>query len=152
KVPITAIAKIAHVVDTQLQPIGREAAEVIKKALVEQRMLDTEGRIQPAFDPKKPGFKIELPESLKQLAPAVIDLLASYQIERHIRKDKDERVNRLKKEVTLTPEFQALWDRIKPKTTFRVEFETDELVRRAVAAIKKMEKIEAAKIRVTTGG
>ncbi len=43
------------------------------------------------------------------------------------------------------PSSQALWDRIKPKTTYRVEFETDELVRRAVAAIKKMEKIEAAK-------
>jgi type III restriction enzyme len=44
-----------------------------------------------------------------------------------------------------------LWDRIKPKTQYRIEFETDELVRRAVAAIKKMEKIEPAKIRVTTG-
>ncbi len=59
--------------------------------------------------------------------------------------------NRLKKEVLLSPEFQALWDRIKPKTTYRVEFETDELVRRAVAAIKKMETIESAKIRVTAG-
>src|SRR5207244_10573474 len=110
---------------------------------------DTEGRLLPAFDPKKPDFKIELPQQLQELAPAVVDLLASYQIERHIRQDKDEGVNRLKKEVLLNPEFQALWDRIKPKTTYRVEFETDELVRRAVAAIKKMQKIEAAKIRVT---
>lgn len=51
----------------------------------------------------------------------------------------------------MTPDFQALWDRIKPKTQYRVEFATDELVRRAVAAIKKMEKIEGAKIRVTAG-
>ena len=151
KVPITAIAKLTRVVDGEPQPIGRKDAEAIKKALVEQKMLDTEGRLLPAFDPKKPDFKIELPKALEELAPAVVDLLASYQIERHIRQDKDEGVNRLKKEVLLNPEFQALWDRIKPKTQYRVEFGTDELVRRAVAAIKKMDKIEAAKIRVTAG-
>ncbi len=151
KVPIIAIAKLTRVVKGEPQPIGRPDAEAIKKALVEQKMLDTEGRLLPAFDPKKPDFKIELPKPLQDLAPAVVDLLASYQIERHIRQDKDEGVNRLKKELLLNPEFQALWDRIKPKTTFRVEFETAELVRRAVAGIKKMEKIEPATIRVTAG-
>jgi type III restriction enzyme len=88
---------------------------------------------------------------LQDLAPAVVDLLASYQIERHIRQEKNEGQNRLKKEVTLSPDFIALWDRIKPRTTYRVEFETDELVRRAVAGIKKMDKIEAGKILLTTG-
>lgn len=151
KVPITAIAKLTRVVDEEPQPIGRKDAETIKKALVEQKMLDADGRLLPAFDPKKPDFKIELPQPLQELAPAVVDLLESYQIERHIRQDKDEGVNRLKKEVLLNPDFQVLWERIKPKTTYRVEFETDELVRRSVAAIKKMEKIEAAKIRVTAG-
>ena len=151
KIPITVLAKITRIVEGEQQPIGRQNAEAIKKALVDQKMLDTEGRIQPAFDPKRPDFKIQLPQPLQELAPAVVDLLASYQIERHIRQDKNEGVNQLKKKVLLSPEFQALWDRIKPKTTYRVEFETDELVRRAVAAIKKMEMIEAAKIRVIAG-
>jgi len=151
KVPLTAIARISRVVDGVEQPIGRETAEVIRTALVQQKMLDLEGRIQPAFDPKKPDFKIELPEGQKELAPAVIDLLASYQIERHIRKDKDEGVNRLRKEVQLSPEFIALWERVKPKTIYRVEFETDTLVRRTVDAIKRMEKIVRPKIRVSAG-
>ena len=151
KVPLTAIARLSRVVDGQEQPIGRETAELIRGALVQQKMLDGDGRIQAAFDPKKPGFKIDLPEGQGDLAPAVIDLLASYQIERHIRKDQDEGPNRLKKEVQLSPEFKALWDRIKPRTTYRVEFETETLVRRAVDAIKRMEKIEAPKIRVSMG-
>ena len=143
KVPLTAFAKLTRVVDGVEQPIGREAAEAIRAALVEQKMLDADGRIQPAFDPKRKDFKLELPEAHRDIAPAVVDLLAAYQIERHIRRDRDEGVNRLKKEVTLSPEFQALWDRIKPKTTYRVEFETDALVVRAVDAIRRMEKIEA---------
>ena len=151
KVPITAFAKLTKVVDDQEQPIGREAAEAIKKALVEQKMLDADGRLQPAFDPKRPDFKIDLPEPHKELTPAVVDLLASYQIERHIRKDKQEGPNRLRKEVQLSPEFQALWDRIKPRTMYRVEFKTDELVAASVAGIRKMPKVEPAKIRVTAG-
>ncbi len=53
--------------------------------------------------------------------------------------------------MTLSPEFMALWDRIKPKTTYRVEFETDKLVERAVDAVKRMEKIESPRIRVAAG-
>jgi type III restriction enzyme len=44
-----------------------------------------------------------------------------------------------------------LWDRIKPKTTYRVEFETDALATRAITALKKMEKVEPPKIRVIAG-
>jgi len=151
KVPITALAKFSRVVEGEERAIGREAAEQIREALVRQGMLDGEGRIQPAFDPKRKDFKIELPEAHRDLQPAVIDLLASYQIERHIRKDRDERANRLRKEVLLSPEFEALWNKIKPKTTYRVEFETAKLVQRAVDAIRRMERIEIPKIRVSAG-
>ncbi|TDA68683.1 MAG: type III restriction endonuclease subunit R [Clostridia bacterium] len=151
KVPITAIAKLARVVDGADKPIGRPAAEAIRDALVSQGMLDTDGRIQPAFDPRRKDFKLELPEAQRDLTPAVIDLLSSYQIQRHIRRERDDGPNRLKKEVTLSPEFQALWERIKPKTTYRVEFETETLVRHAVEAIKRMEHIERPRIRVAAG-
>lgn len=151
KVPFTALVKLTRIADGVEQPIGREAAEAIRTALIGQKMLDADGRIQPGFDPKRKDFKLELPEAQRDLVPAVVDLLAAYQIERHVRRDRDEGVNRLKKEVMLTPEFQALWERIKPKTTYRVEFETDSLVRRAVDAIRAMEKIEPPRIRVAAG-
>jgi len=152
KVPLSAIAKLSRIVDDQPESIGREAAKQIKAALVEQKMIDDEGRLQFAFDPKAVGFKVELPEGLRSLTSAVVDLLASYQIERHVRRERDDGPNRLKKEVVLSPEFKALWDRIKVKTTYRVEFETDTLVQRAVSAIKRMERIEKPRISITTGG
>lgn len=151
KVSLTALIKLIRVVDGKEQPIGREAAEAIRTSLIEQKMLDAESRIQPAFDPKRKDFKLELPEALRELEPSVIDLLSAYQIERHIRRERDDKPNRLKKQIMLSPEFVALWDRIKPKTTYRVEFETQKLVDRAVDAIKQMEKIDAPKVQVTTG-
>lgn len=151
KIPLTALAKLTHMVDGVMEPIGREAAEAIRASLVHQGMVDGEGRIQASFDPKRPGFKLEMPEFHHDLTSAVIDLLSSYQIERHIRRERDEHSNALKKDVILSPEFRELWDRIKPKTTYRVEFETGELIRRAVAGVKMMARIEAPKIRVVAG-
>ncbi len=151
KVPITALARLVWIVNGKEEPIGAEAAEAIHHALVEQNMLDTDGRIQPSFDPKRKDFKLDLPAELQNLIPSVTDLLASYQMERHIRKEKDIRVSRLIKDLNLDPEFKALWDRIKPKTTYRVEFSTEELVRSALAELKRMEKIEPLKISLRTG-
>jgi type III restriction enzyme len=53
--------------------------------------------------------------------------------------------------VVFSPEFAALWSRIKPKTTYRVEFETAGLIERAVDAVKRMEKIEKPRITVSAG-
>ena len=83
--------------------------------------------------------------------PAVVDLLSAYQIERHIRRERDEGPTGSRKRSRSAPSFRHSGNRIKPKTTYRVEFETDELVDRAVDAIKRMEKIEVPKIQVTTG-
>ncbi len=151
KVPLAALARITRVVDGVETPIGKVAGEAIRAALVDQNMLNSEGRIGSAFDPKKPGFALAMPARFDDLKAAVIDVLSGHQIERHIRRDKDERNNRLRKEIFTSPEFEALWNKIKPKTTYRVEFTTDDLVSRAVAAIKSMSKIEAPKISVTTG-
>jgi len=151
KVPLVALSKLTQVVEDEEEPIGREAAQEIRTALIEQKILDEENRIQATFDPRRPDFKLTLPESWSHLTPAVIDLLSSYLIERHIRQEKQEGPNRFKKAVEVSPEFIELWNRIKPRTTYRVEFATNELIVKAVSAIKNMPRIEAPKIRVTAG-
>jgi type III restriction enzyme len=151
KVPLSALARLPQFVDGHEEPIGRVAAERIWNLLVEQKIIDRDGRILPAFDPRREGFRIEIPETQPTLVPAIIDLLSSYQLERHIRRVRDQGPNRLKKEVILSPEFVALWERIKTKTTYRVEFETDTLVRHAVEALRRMERIEEPRIGVTSG-
>ncbi len=151
KVPLVAMARLERVIDGTPTPIGREVAETLRAALVTSGMLLTDGRITAAFDPRRAGFALGLPASLADLSAAVTDLLAGYQIERHIRRERDERTNRLKKEVTLSPEFVQLWERIKARTTYRVEFDSAELVRRAVHAVREMDRVERPAIKVAAG-
>jgi type III restriction enzyme len=151
KVPLTALAKMTRVVDGVATPIGRPVAEQLRAALVADRMLRDDGRIGPAFEPDRSDFALHLPPELEDLLASVVDLLSSHRIERHIARERDERVSRLKKEVMLTPEFQELWARIKPKTTYRVEFDTDDLVQRTVDAIREMAPIERPRLRIVAG-
>jgi type III restriction enzyme len=151
KVPITSFAMLMRVADGKEEPLGSQGAVLVKASLVATGILDEAGRIQPKFNPTMPGFELKMPEGYEDLASAVTDVLASYQLERHVKRARDERKNRFKKAVALDTDFRALWDRIKPKTTFRVEFSTDELTRKAVDAIRKMPKTQPLKITVEAG-
>lgn len=151
KVPLIALGNLARIVDDREEAIGRDAAVVVRDALVAQGYLDADGRIQASFDPRKPGFELELPPEVGDLSSEVIDLLSSYQIERHIRREGDQRENRLKKQVLLTPEFVELWNCIKPRTTYRVEFDSDELVTSAALAVRRMPPIRRPSITVSHG-
>lgn len=151
KVPLTALARLEEVIDDQGVPIGKEKAIALREVLIALNMMDADGRLLPAFDPTHPDFKLPLPPEFQPLSASLIDLLASYQLHRHIAEEKQQGPNNLKKEVLLTPEFQALWDRIKPRTSYRVEFESDDLIRRCVAEIKRMPEIKVPQVTTTTG-
>ena len=151
KVPVSAIARLTKIESGEEVGIGREAAEMIKAALIEQGLMEGDGRLLPNFDPANKSFKLEMPAGFESIRSDLIDLLNSHRIERHIRKERDERTNKLRKEVTLSPEFVELWDRIKPRTTYKVEFSTEVLIARAVEAIGKMPSIEAPKVAIRSG-
>ena len=56
--------------------------------------------------------------------------------------DDNKKVNiKLKKQVMLSPEFNEIWDRIKQKTTYRINFDVDKLVKQCIEEIKSMPTI-----------
>ncbi|MCH8815939.1 MAG: DEAD/DEAH box helicase family protein [Chloroflexi bacterium] len=151
KVPLIAISKLTRVVDDQEQAVGHDSAKEIWQALISGGFITEDGKIQAPFDPLKPDLTLDLPDAHQDVEKAVIELLSSYQIERHVRRARDEGPNRLRNEVELTPEFQELWARIRPRTTYRMEFETDELIQLAAHAIRNMDHIKPARLHLTSG-
>jgi type III restriction enzyme len=151
KVPLLALAKLPTFDGDREVPLGRERAKALLQALAANKMLDADGRLLPAFDPRRPDFDLGLPAEFRHLGTAVIDLLGTYRIERHIQPERAPRENRLRKEVQLSPEFQELWKRIKAKTTYRVEFDTEALIVAAAGEVKRMPRIEPRTILVQSG-
>ena len=53
-----------------------------------------------------------------------------------------------RKDFPLDPEFQAIWDKLKYKTRYRVRFDTEELIKQASAAVAGLPEIQRPKIRI----
>lgn len=149
KVPRLAFAKLVTFDGEKEVPVGRNQSEQIFTRLAEQGFITPEGKILPKFDPKAPGFDLGLPPEQEPLKADIIEVLQSYQLDRHVKKDEDVRPLRLNKRVYLDPEFEKLWNSIKARTTYSVEYSTDEFVAAAVKAIKAMPTIEPIKVQVT---
>ena len=63
-----------------------------------------------------------------------------------IRDDSKEVIVRLNKQVMLSPEFMELWNKIKQKTAYRVQIDTDVLVENCVKELKAMSEIPKARL------
>lgn len=63
-----------------------------------------------------------------------------------IRDASKEVVVHLKKQVMLSPEFMELWNKIKQKTAYRVQIDTDKLVENCVEELKNMPPIPKARL------
>ena len=63
-----------------------------------------------------------------------------------IRDDSKEVIVRLNKQVMLSPEFMELWSKIKQKTAYRVQIDTDLLVENCVKELKAMPEIPKARL------
>ena len=146
KVPKIAFSKLSVVVDEEEKPLGRKASEDIWSELVSKGFVDTNGKIQPSFNPSKEGFSLGLSEQFVQQEAEIITVLQSYQLERHIKKDEEPKRLKINKQIFLDPEFENLWNAIKHRTTYQVDYSTDTLIANVIKSITEMEKIEAVKV------
>ncbi len=63
-------------------------------------------------------------------------------------KDRNKRISvKLKKNYALDKNFMDMWDKIKQKTTYRVEFDTEKLVEEGVKTMKEMQTVSRPEVR-----
>lgn len=146
RVPKIAFKGITIVDGEQDVVFARKESEEVWSRLIEVGMLDAKGKILPAFKPAEKGFTLGLPSQYTQIESEITTILQSYQLERHIRRDEEPRRLQINKQVWLDPDFAELWNRIKQKTTYQVEYSTEKLIEMCVDAISNMEKVEAVAI------
>jgi len=142
-----AFSKLVHVVAGEEVKVGKDKSNQIWDELKKNGYIDTEGKIQPKFNPSEKGFELAISPDFADINHAIIDVVQSYQFSGHIVNKNNRRTIKLNKAVYLDEEFRKLWDKINKKTTYSVEFDTDELTEKTAKSISRMEKIEPVKIK-----
>jgi len=97
--------------------------------------------------------KVEIPEELNDFKGPIIDLLQGIYKTANFKASVNEKANNISERV-LKPnsnfalkEFQDLWNRIKIKTVYEVDFNSDELIKKSIFALDN--KLEVKKVLVT---
>ncbi|MCV0003412.1 restriction endonuclease [Mobiluncus mulieris] len=117
---------------------GYKKSKQVYDYLVATGMVDSNGAVTPELQAAAENDVLELPpefEPAREQIEAII-IQKSQKIQIH---DKANEVSvELHKDVTLHPAFQALWDRIRRRTRFQVNVDSEKLIKEATAAVKGM--------------
>lgn len=129
--------------------LGQDESVKLWTDLVANGYLNATGDILEKFDPKNPHFDLKVPAAFAALKAEIVDEINRKLFKNRIVNARDRRELKFRKEVQLSAEFQALWDKIKHRTRYRVTFETADLIERALARIKLIEPIKAPRVATT---
>ena len=141
-----AFAKIIQVINDQETTLGDEKSQKIWEELKQQGHIDEDGQIQPKFNPTDKYFEVKLSPEFQDAKHQVIDIVQGYLFSEHVVNRNNRKTLKINKMIYLDDEFRKLWDKIKPKTTYSVEYDTDVLIEKASKAIREMDRIEKVKI------
>jgi type III restriction enzyme len=117
--------------------VGADTSEKIWGHLFDAQYIDKNGKVQDKLRTDIKDNKVNLPEELQDYANQITATLKKVAGNLNIKNADDRKPVALNKAVFLGEEFKQLWDRIKYKTTFRVNFDIDALVNKCVDEIKK---------------
>ena len=152
RVDKVAFSKLVRPSDADEQAIGQDASKSIWDCLLAGGYLTRDGEVTEKFDPRDSDFELVLPDDLSELGPAIIDTVQSRLFKSRVVNAKERRVKKFNKHVQLNPEFEELWNRLKHSTRYRVQFDTDELIDKAVQRVNALDPIQPVRLSVTRVG
>ncbi|MFD2247296.1 type III restriction-modification system endonuclease [Pontibacter ruber] len=122
--------------DDQPTYLGQEASEKFYGYLLRKGYVDLKGKVQDDLRHDLRENKVEVPEEYEHVKPQIIRQLKKIAGNLNIKNANDRKKVSVNKGVLLSPEFEQLWSRIKYKTTFSVDFDSDKLVQKCVEAMQ----------------
>lgn len=125
--------------------LGMEASEELWIHLRDTGYIDAKGKVQDKLRADLKTGELELPESYREHVDAIRGALIRVAGSLNIKNAEDREQVRLNKGVYLSPEFVSLWDQIKYRTTYRVDFDPEKLIQRCVEEINKSLVVERAR-------
>ncbi|MDY7070961.1 hypothetical protein PshuTeo2_10020 [Pseudomonas hunanensis] len=125
-------------------PLGVEQSEKIWQFLKGEGYVDAKGKVQDSLRTALKDGSFKLPDDIKAelgskpdvAAEDIQSVLKKLSGKLDIKNADDRRIIRTREAVLQSEEFKALWDRIKYKTTYRVDFNNEKLIVDCAKAIQ----------------
>ena len=145
-------AKIPTLEDGVEKLLGFNGSKLIWGELKDRGFIDKDGKVLATYQPNLEGFSLGPIPDFFWPETEIHAVLDKCKIE-HFVKTRRKRVPRmLNKELYASPEFEAFWEKISRRTTYRVSVKRDDIIEKSVSKIKGESIIQPLRVQVTKAG
>ena len=126
--------------------LGFDRSQALYDHLRAEGHIDARGRIQDSLRKAIRDNSLALPEEFEAHRAGIASVLRRLAGRLEIKNADERQTVRPRQAVLDSPEFKALWDRIKHKTTYRVSFDNEALLEKSAAALRNAERIPRTRL------
>jgi type III restriction enzyme len=128
--------------------LGVSQSEAIWSHLKNAGYVDSRGKVQDQLRKALKEKTVELPEEFRGQLPQVTEILRKLAGKLDIKNADERRTVRTRQAVLQSEEFLALWERIKHKTTYRVQFDNEKLISDCADALRKGPQVTKTRVQI----
>ena len=136
------------------QIVDEKTAQAIYFHMVTNGYVDKEGALTDKYYADKSNHAVKVAEEVADCADAVLAIVDSIYDSRAMQPEnaRDKNVElQVDPEKLAMPEFKALWQRISPKSVYVVDFDTEELVEKAISSLNQNLRVSKIFFKVELG-
>lgn len=122
--------------DGQPAPLGFDQSKVLWEHLKTAGLVDSKGKVQDALRTALKNGTLSLPEPFAAQLPQVKEILRKLAGRLEIKNADERKQVKTRQAVLQGADFKALWDRIKHKTTYRVQFDNETLLTSCITSLR----------------
>jgi type III restriction enzyme len=138
--------------DGERKSLGFEQSKALWTYLKESGFIDSRGKIQDSLKTALANETLVLPQEFKEHTLQVRQILRKLAGKLEIKNADERKPVRTRQAVLQSEEFKSLWNRIKHKTTYRVQFDNEQLIKTCIEAIKKAPPITKTRLQWRKAG
>lgn len=127
--------------DGKPTPLGATRSKALWEHLQSEGYLDAKGKVQASLKKELGNGTLALPDEFAAQRGQIIEVLRKASGRLTIKNADERRAVALRKDgngkaLYLSDAFRALWDRIKHKTTYRLQFDNEQLIAECIAGLQ----------------
>jgi type III restriction enzyme len=128
--------------------LGVDKSEAIWMHLKDAGYVDVKGKVQDSLRVALKDGKLALPEEFNGQLSQIQQMLRKLAGKLDIKNAAERQQVKTRQAILHGEEFKALWDRIKHKTTYRVQFDNEQLLWDCAQAIRKGPRITRTRVQI----
>lgn len=136
----------------EVKPIGKQGSMDIFNHFKQMNYINGKGKIQDALKVALREENVSVPERYESIKEEICQVALKHSKKVEVKDANKRRQVKVNKHVYLSDEFKEFWDKIKHKTTYSVDFDSDELIANCSKALKEELNVKSPKLIYTKSG